>query len=272
MKIIVSHDVDHLYRNDHLRDLYYPKLWVRETLAGLRGRISAGDWARRMAIPFRRELNHLAEIMRFDRKNEVPSTFFFGMEKGLGISYGRKQALEAIRRVRAGGFAAGVHGIAYRDAEGIRAEYQAFRTLTGSAPEGIRMHYVRLADNTLQALSEAGYAFDTTVFDKKTGFCIEAPYKVGGMWEFPLTIMDTYLPYDERQIREKTLDILQKAETREIPYCTVLVHDTNYSAAYPVYRDWYEWLIGHCRGQGIGLIGYHDAVRELNASTADAEK
>lgn len=32
MKVIISHDVDHLFRDDHYRDLIYPKLWVRSSL------------------------------------------------------------------------------------------------------------------------------------------------------------------------------------------------------------------------------------------------
>lgn len=33
MKIIVSHDVDHLYPSDHfLKDLILPKMWVRSFL------------------------------------------------------------------------------------------------------------------------------------------------------------------------------------------------------------------------------------------------
>ena len=33
IKVIVSHDVDHLFAGDHwFRDLIYPKLWVRTTL------------------------------------------------------------------------------------------------------------------------------------------------------------------------------------------------------------------------------------------------
>ncbi|MBE0600701.1 MAG: hypothetical protein IH607_02870, partial [Firmicutes bacterium] len=116
MKIILSHDVDHLSGSDHLSDLFYPKLWVRETLNALRRRISWKEWALRMAIPFHREIHHLEELMRFDREHGVPSTFFFGMENGLGLSYGRQKALRAIRRVRGEGFFAGVHGIAYEDA------------------------------------------------------------------------------------------------------------------------------------------------------------
>lgn len=272
MKIIISHDVDHLYGSDHTADLFYPKLWVRETLHFLRRRIPAREWALRMAIPFHRELNHLAEIMRFDRENGVPSTFFFGMEKGLGISYGRKQALRAIRQVQAEGFATGVHGMAYDDARGIRAEYKAYGELTGRAPQGIRMHYVRFTDRTLQMLSDAGYAFDSTVFDKKKGYCVQAPYRVGGMWEFPLTIMDSYLPYNAQRIRETTIDILKQALDRNMAYCTILCHDTNYSEVYPVYKDWYRWLIGYCRTEGFAFASFQDSIRELETVSADPGK
>jgi hypothetical protein len=266
VKIIISHDVDHLFWNDHLADLFYPKLWVRETLSFLRRRISAKEWALRMTLPFHYNLNHLRELMRFDKENGVPSTFFFGMENGLGISYSRKQALKAIRQVQAEGFAAGVHGIAYDDAAAIQAEYQAYGELTGRAPQGIRMHYVRRTDRTLPMLSAAGYAFDSTVFDKKAGFYIGAPYRAGGMWEFPLAIMDTFLPYNGKTIKEKTMDILHRAAEQNIGYCTILFHDTNFCAAYQVYFDWYRWLIGYCRKEGLGFLSYHEAILELETA------
>jgi hypothetical protein len=263
MKIIISHDVDHLYGSDHLTDLFYPKLWARESHQFLRRRISAKEWALRMAAPFHRNLHHLEEIMRFDQENGIPSTFFFGMEKGLGMSYGKKQALNAICRVQAEGFATGVHGIAYNDAGAIHMEYKAYEKLTGCAPQGIRMHYVRYTDKTLQMLSDAGYAFDSTEFDKKTGYCVKAPYQVGGMWEFPLTIMDVYLPYDAQKAKEITVDILRRAMDQNTGYCTILFHDTNFSAAYQVYKDWYEWLIGYCRKEGFGFSSFQKAMREL---------
>ena len=269
MKIIISHDVDHLYWNDHLTDLFYPKLWLRESFALLRRRISVQEWALRMAIPFHRNLHHLQEVMQFDTVNGIPSTFFFGMANGLGLSYTHKQALKAIRQVQSGGFAAGVHGIAYDDAAAIQAEYQAFETLTGTAPTGIRMHYVRHTDRTEQLLSTAGYAFDSTVFDKSTGSSIQAPYPVGSMWEFPLTIMDTYLPYDLRKAQAKTRQMLDQAVQKNIGYCTVLFHDTNYSPAYQVYQDWYTWLIGHCQTEGFEFISFQEAIRELETVSAD---
>ncbi len=264
MKIIISHDVDHLHGTDHLADLYYPKLWVRETLQLLRGRIPAATWARRMAIPLHRDINHLAELMRFDRDNGIPSTFFFGMDKGLGMSYNRQKAQKAIMAVQDAGFATGVHGIAYEDDTAMQAEYQAFTALTGAPPQGIRMHYVRRSANTLQSLSTIGYAFDSTEFDKTKGYCIKAPYPVGAMWEFPLTIMDSYLPYHAQEAKTLTMDILRQTAAKDIGFCTILLHDTNYGSAYPVYRDWYHWLTDYCQQQGHSFISFQDAIEELS--------
>lgn len=265
MKIIISHDVDHLYWNDHLRDLFYPKLWVRETLALLSRKTSSKEWWNRVTIPFHRNINHLDELMQFDKENGIPSTFFFGMANGLGMSYKREKALPVIQRVQAEGFETGVHGIAYDDSGAIRTEYAAYEALTRRAPQGIRMHYVRYTDRTFAMLNEAGYAFDSTEFDKKTGGSVTAPYRVGAMWEFPLTIMDVYLPYDAQKAGEITRERLRQAAERDIGYCTVLLHDTNFSAAYPVYSDWYKWLVRYCRENGIGFCSFQEAIRELAA-------
>ncbi|MDD3919723.1 MAG: hypothetical protein PHO41_00895 [Eubacteriales bacterium] len=271
MQIIITHDVDHLMWHDHLTDLYYPKLWVRESLSLLRRRISAKEWALRMTLPCHRELHHIAEVMRTDKEHGVPSTFFFGMANGLGLSYSRKQALSAIRMVQENGFTAGIHGIAYGDANGMRAEYEAFAALTGHAPQGIRMHYVREGEHTLQLLSDTGYRFDSTVFDKQARCCIKAPYPVDDMWEFPLTVMDSYLPYDAQKCKQITTDILRRAEADNIGYCTILFHDIYFSPAYPVYRDWYTWLLGYCRQQGYGFTGFQEAIEALEAARHDGE-
>lgn len=104
MKIIVSHDVDHLFATDHINDLIYPKLWVRETLRFMKGRISFKEWYLRMFSPFKRIRHCINEVMSFDRAHGIPSTFFFGMEKGLGMSYKREKALPIIKRVYENGF------------------------------------------------------------------------------------------------------------------------------------------------------------------------
>ena len=265
LKVIVSHDVDHLYWSDHMRDLFYPKLCVRETIAVINKQITFAEWKLRLKSTVQWRRNHIDELMAFDKEQGIPSTFFFGMAKGLGMSYAQKTALPIMRQLRDNDFCVGVHGIAYDDPGVIQEEYAAYKRLMGYGPQGIRMHYVRYTDRTFAMLNEVGYAFDSTEFDKKTSGSIAAPYRVGAMWEFPLAIMDVYLPYDAQKAGEITRERLRQAAERDIGYCTVLLHDTNFSAAYPVYSDWYKWLVRYCRENGIGFCSFQEAIRELAA-------
>lgn len=263
MKIIVSHDVDHLYWDDHLFDLIYPKLWIRESLSFLKGEITLFEWYFRMLSPFHCVRHKIDEVMRFDKEKGIPSVFFFGMVKGLGMSYKREKALGAIQNVLLNGFDVGVHGIAFSDAGKIQNEYKAFYELVGAAPRGIRMHYVRFDSKTLRSLSCAGYAYDSSEFDKKAGCCLKSPYKVDKMWEFPLCLMDTYLPYNIEQAKAKTTELLAKAESMGLPCFTVLFHDGHQSDAYSVYRDWYIWFINYCLIKQHSFISYNNMISYL---------
>lgn len=265
MKIIVSHDVDHLYASDHLNDLIYPKLWVRETLAVLhiRGSISFREWILRIISPLKLVRHHVYEVMDFDEKHGVPSVFFFGMAQGLGMSYRPEKAAPVIRAVRDRGFDAGVHGIDYISKDGICAEHDRFASVSEMSGFGIRMHYVRFDDNTFQTLSDAGYLFDSSEFDKATGCLLKAPYKLGNMWEFPLCVMDTYLPYDRQDIVRRTLELVEKGERLGLPYFAVLFHDYHYCGSYSVTKDWYQWLIEWFISNGYEFISYRDAIKEM---------
>ena len=118
MKIIISHDVDHLDASDHLfRDLILEKLWVRSFLHLCQGRISLKTFFHRLTILFHNRMNRIEEVMEFDRAHGIPSVFFFGMDNVLGMSYPRKKAAPVIRHVLEQGFDAGVHGVDYQDGE-----------------------------------------------------------------------------------------------------------------------------------------------------------
>lgn len=263
MKIIISHDVDHLYRTDHLKDLIYPKLWVRETMNVFKGRITFRNWYLRMISPFNKIRHHINEVMEFDRKNGVPSTFYFGMSKGLGMSYGYQKAVPVIENVIQQGFEIGVHGIDYLTQEGINKEHERFREIIKNDDFGIRMHYVQYNKDTFRKLNKVKYLYDTSEFEKSKGNCIKSPYKVDKMWEFPLCIMDTYLPYDLDQAKELTIKLIQKAENKNLSYFSILFHDYQYCDAYSVYRDWYQWIIGWLKEQNYEFISYKNAVKEL---------
>lgn len=271
MKIIISHDVDHLYATDHLkRDLILEKLWVRSFLHLCAGKISLQTFLYHLTILFHNRMHRIEELMAYDRAHGIPSVFFFGMDNVLGMSYTRKEAAPVIQKVLEAGFDAGVHGVDYLDGEKIRAEHDAFRDLSGLTVFGLRNHYVRFDDGTFEKMNAAGYLFDSTWFNKKE-LDIRAPYKVGSMWEFPLHIMDGYIcrPGRLEEGLAATRAAIRKAEELGMPYCTILFHDYQFDGFYdPQKKRWYEETVRFCEERGYEFISYRDAVRELEAAGA----
>jgi len=263
MKVIISHDVDHLFWSDHLKDLIYPKLWIRETLSWLKRDITSREYSLRMHTTFQRVRHRITEVIEIDRKYGVDSTFFFGMANGLGMSYSIRKALPVIEFVQNEGFDIGVHGIAYDDRRKIRQEFSKFQGITGLENFGIRTHYVRYNEHTFDRFAETGYLFDTSEFDKNNGSLLKHPYKVGNMWEFPLTIMEGYLPYNFDEAKAKTIEIVHQAQMSELPYVTVLFHDYLFSSAYIERKKWYEWFLDFCVSNNLPFISYNQAIKEL---------
>lgn len=269
MKIIISHDVDHLYATDHIfRDLILEKLWVRSFLHLCQRKISFKTFWHRLTILFHNRMHRLDEVMEFDRAHGVPSVFFFGMDNVLGMSYTREKAAPIVNRVMEQGFDVGVHGVDYENAEKIKAEHHAFETISGLTAFGLRNHYVRFDDKTFEKMAQAGYLFDSTWFNKKEPE-FRAPYKVGNMWEFPLHIMDGYICIQGKpeQGLQDTFAAIRKAEESGMPYCTILFHDYQFDDKFdPQLKRWYEETILFCEKQGYEFISYRDAIKELENS------
>ena len=264
-KVIISHDVDHLYARDHwFRDLIYPKMWIRTTLELIKHDITGREWWLRNTSCFRKQRHNLEKLMDYDEKFGIRSAFFFGMNQALGMSYKPDEAKPVIQAVYDRGFQTGVHGIEYQNAEGIRKEYDTFYRLMGFAPCGIRMHYVRFDEQTFTRLSEAGYIFDTTEFNKPDSGTRKAPYRVGNMWEFPLAIMDAYLPQNFEGAKKRTIELLSQCRKAELPYITVLFHDYQFCDDYQDMRKWYIWLTEYfAASPDYQFTSYEDAIREL---------
>ena len=265
VKVIVSHDVDHLYRRDHwFRDFTYFKLIVRSAYQLLRRKITFREWWLRSISCFKKNRNCLFEVMDFDKKHGVASTFFFGVNQGLGMSYRPTEAVEIVRRVHTQGFSVGLHGICYDNYDGIKEEYNTFVRFYGFKPCGIRMHYVRYDDATFKNEARVGYPFDTTEFEKKKSGTQKQPYQVEEMWEFPLTIMDGYLPQDIENAKKETLKKLQECREKNLEYITVLFHDYQFCDAYQDMKEWYIWLIRYFKDSAeYCFMSYEDAMKEL---------
>lgn len=269
MKIIISHDVDHLYVQDHFfKDLIIPKLWVRSFIQLCTGKIGIKTFFNRIFCVFSKRQNRIKEVMDLDDKYGIRSSFFFGMRNGLGMSYSHKKVIPYICDVKARGFDVGVHGIEFVDYDEMKKEYNQFQNIIQEDYFGIRMHYVRFDESTFEKLDKCGYLYDTTEFNKKE-VEINAPYKVGNLWEFPLHIMDGYVFNDgalENGI-EKTKAIIQEAEKKGMPYCTILFHDYLYNEkCYPTGKAWYEWLLGYLKENSYEFISYRKAISELEVN------
>lgn len=266
MKIIISHDVDHLHSTDHIfHDWIIEKFWIRAFLHLFQKKITKKTFLNRMKYPFLKRYERLQEIMDIDKKYAVPSTFFFGVRRGLGMSYGKKKAVYYIRQVIKQGFETGVHGIAFEDPALMKKEYEMFSDVIGRSDFGIRIHYVRRGDKTLSLLSEIGYLYDSTEFDK-SGKVFHKPYKTGNMWEFPLYIMDGYI-LRNRSLKDgifATKEAIRQAEEKGMPYCTILFHDYLYNKdCFPLEYSWYNWLIKYLKENRYEFISYKNAVKEL---------
>lgn len=275
MKIIISHDVDHLYVWDHLkRDLIIEKLWVRSFIHFIQEKISFRTFIYRLLMPFHNKMHRIDEVMEFDKNHGIPSIFFFGMENDLGMSYYKEQAFPLIKRVMSQSFDVGVHGINYQETAKIRKEHDDFSNMSGLMNFGIRNHYVRFDEETLKKQEEVGYLFDSTWFDKKK-LNIKEPYKVGNMWEFPLHIMDCYICKEgeaDRGIKE-TIKAIEKAESMEMPYCTILFHDYQFDDNYfPQMKKWYVETINYCKERGYSFISYRDAIEEMEEAIKELEE
>jgi peptidoglycan/xylan/chitin deacetylase (PgdA/CDA1 family) len=264
MKAIISHDVDHLTAWEHHRDLIIPKFLVRSGIELARGGLKPYELYHRIADTLKNRWQNLEALMQFNQQQGVPATFFFGVARGLGMAYSIEAAKPWIRRVLENGFEVGVHGIAYDSLEGVKREYEAFQKISGLREFGIRMHYLRTGERTLEYLNKAGYLYDASIYD------LGGPYTVGKMIEFPLHIMDCYVMEGNSRFKtsslnhamELTKQRIDLVSDQNLPYLTVLFHDHYFCKGYEKWQDWYKWIIKYLMENNITFVTFHSAVKE----------
>jgi hypothetical protein len=272
MKIIISHDIDHLYPSDHVfRDFIFPKLWIRSFIELYQRNIGVKTCFHRLISLFDKRLNRIPEIIEFDILHNIRSVFFFGMDNILGMSYKKNIAIPWINLVLEKGFDAGVHGVEIENAIKMKKEFDDFQKITSINSFGIRTHYVRYNENTFDKMADLHYAFDTSEFNKRQ-IELKPPYKIGNMWEFPLHIMDGYiLTGSLATAKEKTVAALEKGKETGLKYFTFLFHDYLFNEnTYPKHKAYYEWFVNYCITHNLGFVSYKEAIAELDKKIASS--
>ena len=270
MKIIVSHDVDHLTASEHFRDSQIVRFFFRAFMERWARSISAREFVQRCRATFRNQWQNLEAQMSFDKKHDIPSTFFIAVNTGCHLRYKPSAAQPWMRRIRDQGFDIGVHGIAYRSMAEILREREMFKRLSGLDHFGIRIHYLRRKARTFDYLDEAGYLFDSTLEQ------LRAPFKHGALWEVPLHLMENRLFYHGsfyqnrslEQARLQTMHLLKKLEERGFEYVTLLFHDRYFHEGFMSLKSWYVWVVSWCRDNGWEFTSFREAVQNLESITA----
>lgn len=266
MKIIISHDVDHMTVWEHLfKDLILPKFIVRNILELLVGKITLKQFFHRHGDLFTNKWQRIEEVMNYNKSMGFTSTFFIGVNNGVGLSYPLHHVKKWVPIIRKRGFEAGVHGIDFDAYDKVKKEFEIFKEIFGSDNFGIRMHYLRATEDTYTYLEKSGYKYETT----REGF--ENPFKTGDMWNFPLQIMDGWALGANENIQSSTLEEakeytiaqLKKAKQHNLKYCSILFHDRYFSSSFQNWKDWYVWLIEYLKAEGYEFISYQNAIKEL---------
>ena len=262
MKVIISHDIDHITAREHLTDTIIPKFIIRNKIELLTGRISFKEFNLRLKNIFKNKWNNIIEMIDYNEKHDIPGTFFIGVNNGVGLNYSLDLAEKWIGKILERGVDCGVHGIAFDNFDDVKKEYDTFKQLSGLSEFGIRMHYLRNDDETFQNLANAGYIFDSTDYG------IKKHYKINNMHEFPLHIMEGYeleagkkwQSKTTKQAVESTILKIKQAEKSDIEYLTILFHDRYFDDSFLSWKNWYKEITNYCKAQGYEFVNYKQII------------
>lgn len=258
MKVIVSHDVDHLFILEHWKDRFILGLIYKSLRELLAGKLSITQVLQR----FRLRQHRIPELVDFNSSHGIPSNFFFGMSNGLSLSYSASKAAPIIKELKDQNFFVGTHGIAFEDELKMRDERDRMNSILESNVIGIRNHYLRQAELTKRIMTDLGYQFDST--DRG----LVNPKRIGKLWSIPISVMDVDVVRAgrlEQGIWNETMEILEKAIELDIEYFVINFHDIYFDkVSYPIHYSWYVNLINHCRSLNLEFISFNQAINELN--------
>ncbi len=170
-------------------------------------------------------------VVEAEERVGARSTFFFRAWYDDGSSVDEYR--DEVRDLLASGWEIGLHINDASSVEAIRREKRLLEMVTGVPVLGSRVHYLRVDENGLRKIAEAGFFYDSSIMYSKdrcdprnTGF-----FMVNGLVVFPLTLMDaylfTYMGLGEENVVSFILECLGELEKLGVEYATLLWHDNS---------------------------------------------
>lgn len=266
MKIIVSHDVDHISAYEHFSDLILPKYIGRASLELLKGRIGLAQFGTRMGEMLAGRWNFIRELAAFDARLGIRSTFFFAAGNGMGLAYQPEAARKLLQEVVRAGHDVGIHGIARDTVDNIYAERVRFENVYGVACRGQRLHYLHPNPSVLEAVAAAGFTYDSSI--RGDGPAVRHE----GLWSFPVHLMDSdvmncgrrYQAVSAPEAVKSTRRRIEALRASNVDYLSILFHDHYFSKSHEAWHDWYCETLTWAFAQGYSFCSYEQAVDELS--------
>lgn len=256
MKVILTHDVDHLYISEHWKDRFLLGLFFRSVKSLLMLELSLIGFFRR----FKFRTHRIPELIEFNKSIGAPSNFYFGMANGLGLSYHPNRAKPIIRKLLDDDHFIGLHGISFDDKEQMLREKTRLEKIIGREVVGIRNHYLRQSENTKALMAEIGYQFDST--DRG----LFNPKKEDGVLSIPISIMDVDVvkqAVSAEEALKSTLEILDKAIEKNLKYFVINFHDIYFDPmSYPNFYNWYLSVVKECQVRGFEFTDFNSVLQE----------
>tara|TARA_R110002050_G_scaffold13971_2_gene44461 strand:+ start:7022 stop:7828 length:807 start_codon:yes stop_codon:yes gene_type:complete len=265
MKVIVSHDIDHHRVSDHFfKDLYLQKYLIKNLVFLLKGKLSFKTWKRRMSLFKRNSMGYIDELIAFNEKHGVESTFFTGFDNALNLSYDKEVAKDFTKKLSARNHHIYPHGIAFNEKSRMKKELDLWKSALENPKQlsGIRMHYLRSADCTDGICSELGYDFVSNRYS------LGDPYQSSGLIHFPVALMDvyamTYAEEDPSKAIEESITVIDKAQANGQKYFTIIFHDHHYCDVFKQHKEWYEEVIKYIESK-FEFTTFVKALKEIKS-------
>jgi len=246
--VCLTHDIDFAGIRNHRFDHTMWGFLYRSTLGAVRRLLCGRIQLRRLLQTWRAAASLPFVYLGLAKDFWEPFQWYLEVEEGLGATYflipfkgyagERVPSAHASRRaaaydldslshsiaaLTAGGCELGVHGIDawYSVAKG-REERARIEQVSGTSCSGIRIHWLLRDENTVSALEESGYSYDSTVgYNETIGYRagtsqVFQPRGAKRLLELPLHIQDGALFYPDR---------MDLSESEAEMYCGVLIQN-----------------------------------------------
>jgi peptidoglycan/xylan/chitin deacetylase (PgdA/CDA1 family) len=274
--VCLSHDVDHLSLREHFVDGFL----VRYVGRSLQHSITQRDGVHALARAVRGiaqtiggndPWETLEAVLDAERRAGVRSTWFMVMRPGLGVNYAPMAAARAVKTLIDANQDVALHGQAADDGAALEAEVETLERLLGRPVMGVRMHYLRLTEQAVEAMVKAGIKYDSSGMKRgmrdTRNLDLQGPrWLRPGLIEVPLHVMDstlfsvTGLGMRLSEAIDYTRQLLRHAADSG-GLLVVNLHPNYYSSTSPMIGHWYDWLLSEVTSRSDVFLTDFEGLR-----------